>query len=162
MTTSLQSVDADGFKQSMRRFVSGVTVVTTASGGTRTGITVSAFTSLSLDPPLVLICIDRKAAAHDLIQAAGRFVVNILSAEQESVSNRFASREEDKFAGIAWHEGKIGLPVLDDTLAAVECELHETLPGGDHSIFVGRVVATELSEGAPLLYGLGGYQRIAG
>ncbi len=161
MTDSMQSVGPDDFKQAMRRFVSGVTVVTTAADGVKTGITVSAFSSLSLDPPLVLICIDKNAAAHDVIQRAGKFAVNILGADQESVSNRFASREEDKFGGVTWHEGTSGLPVLDGSLANVECELHESLTGGDHTIFVGRVVATNVADGGPLLYGLGGYQRVA-
>lgn len=160
MTGKVQSVGPDEFKQALRQFTSGVTVVTTMANDLKFGVTVSAFSSLSLDPPLVLICIDKSAGAHDAIASAKRFVVNILAEDQVELSNRFASRAADKFEGVDWREGKLGLPVLGGVLAAVECELHESLPGGDHTIFVGRVVDTETSEGGPLLYGQGLYRRI--
>lgn len=159
MTNSLQSVGPDVFKRALRSLSSGVTVVTLREGDQMHGITVSAFSSLSLDPPLVLVCIDKGAVAHDVFARVGKFVVNILSAGQEDVSNCFASRAENKFEVTRWHDGVLGLPVLDGCLGVVECVLHESLPGGDHTIFVGRVVASSASDGPPLLYGQGGYQR---
>ena len=159
MTGSMESVDPDDFKKAMRTFTSGVTVVTTRDADAMVGVTVSAFSSLSLDPPLVLVCIDRNAASHDVFGRAGRFVVNVLSEDQEGVSNSFASRAEDKFETTKWHEGVLGVPILDGSLGVVECLLHDSLPGGDHTIFVGRVVASSTSEGKPLLYGQGGYRR---
>lgn len=159
MTDTVQSVTADDFKKALRTFSSGVTVVTLRDGDTLHGITVSAFSSLSLDPPLVLVCVDKGATAHDSFARAGKFVVNILAESQEDVSNNFASRAEDKFDKATWHEGVLGIPVIDGALGVVECLLHESLPGGDHTIFVGRVVASSASEGRPLLYGQGGYRR---
>jgi flavin reductase (DIM6/NTAB) family NADH-FMN oxidoreductase RutF len=161
MTNALQSIGPDGFKRAMRAFTSGVTVVTLRDGEALHGITVSAFSSLSLDPPLVLVCIDKNAASHDVFARAGAFVVNILEAGQEGLSNLFASRDEDKFARAAWHEGVVGAPVLDGTFGVAECVLHDSLPGGDHTIFVGRVVAASARDGMPLLYGQGGYRRQA-
>jgi len=161
MTNALQSVGPDKFKRTMRTFTSGVTVVTLRDGEALHGITVSAFSSLSLDPPLVLVCIDKSAASHDAFARAGAFVVNILEAGQEGVSNLFASRDEDKFARATWHEGVVGAPVLDGAFGVAECVLHDSLPGGDHTIFVGRVVGASAHDGMPLLYGQGGYRRQA-
>lgn len=146
------AVEPDEFRQAMSRFASGVTVVTTEHDGQLYGLTVSAFSSLSLRPPLVLICIEKSVRAHAAIAKAERFAVNVLTAAQQEISSRFASRSDDKFSGIPWHEGSLRVPLLDGTLAAIECRLHETLPGGDHTIYVGEVVNTELREGAPLLY----------
>ncbi|MHB0970123.1 MAG: flavin reductase family protein [Thermoanaerobaculia bacterium] len=146
------AVDESRFKQALSYFASGVTVVTTESGGHRYGLTVSAFSSLSLNPPLVLICVEKSVRAHDLIPKAERFAVNVLSSEQEAVSNRFASKVEDRFEGIATHEGQLGVPLIDGALAAIECRLHDTLAGGDHTIFIGEVVNTEIHEGSPLIY----------
>ena len=159
MTDSLQSVGPDDFKKALRCFSSGVTVVTLREGEQLHGLTVSAFSSLSLDPPLVLVCIDKGAAAHDVFAKVGSFVVNILAEDQEDVSNCFASKAVDKFEVSKWHEGVLGIPVIEGAFGVVECVLHEVLPGGDHSIFVGRVVASSASEGKPLLYGQGGYRR---
>ena len=161
MSDEIKSVEADVFKSAMGRFASGVTVVTTVADGERFGITVSAFSSLSLDPPLVLICIAKRAPSHEAIKNAGKFVANILSADQEEVSNKFASRAEDKFEGIAWHDGDLGLPVIEGSLGSVECVLHSSLDGGDHSIYVGRVVGAHLTDGQPLIYGQGGYRRLS-
>lgn len=146
------AVDESRFKQAMSYFASGVTVVTTENGGHRYGLTVSAFSSLSLNPPLVLICVEKSVRANEIIPKAERFAVNVLSAEQEAVSNRFASKIDDRFEGIATHEGLLGVPLIDGALAAIECRLHDTLAGGDHTIFVGEVVNTEIRDGAPLIY----------
>jgi flavin reductase (DIM6/NTAB) family NADH-FMN oxidoreductase RutF len=153
-------IDDARFRQAMGHFASGVTVVTTAAGNELFGMTVSSFSSLSLTPPLILICIDKTVPSHDVIKDAGRFVVNILEERQEHLSRRFATTGADKFKGVAWHSGKLGLPVLDNTLAAIECSLHDALDGGDHSIFVGEVVNAEVREGSPLLYYRRGYHEL--
>jgi flavin reductase (DIM6/NTAB) family NADH-FMN oxidoreductase RutF len=156
------SVDKNQFRTALSRFASGVTVVTTQDAERRPlGLTVSAFCSLSLDPPLVLVCIDRAAYLHAAFQASGVFVVNVLSAEQEALSRLFASREPDKFAGIGFHTGLEGVPVLADTLATIECRLKQAYEGGDHTIFVGEVENTNVRDDAhPLLYYRGGYANL--
>ena len=153
-------IDDARFRQAMGYFASGVTVVTTASAGELYGMTVSSFSSLSLNPPLVLICIDKGVPSHDMIRDAGCFVVNILEKRQEHLSRRFATTASDKFKGVAWHSGQLGLPVLDNTLAAIECRLRDALDGGDHTIFIGEVVDSEIREGAPLLYYRRGYHEL--
>ena len=154
------AVDAGEFKKAMSRWASGVTVVTAEYNGVRHGITVSAFSSLSLDPPLALICIGKSTAVHDTIRKGERFVVNVLSDYQEALSNRFASKVDDRFDGVALRTGKLGVPVLEGCLATIECRLHETLPGGDHTIFVGEVVNADIREGSPLMYFHGGYRKL--
>lgn len=155
------AIDEAGFRKAMSCFASGVTVVTTEYGGVPFGMTVSAFSSLSLVPPLVLICIEKNARIHDAIPRAERFAVNILRAGQEAISNTFASRTEDRFEGLHVRQGKLKVPLLDDALAIVECRLHASLPGGDHTIYVGEVVAAEIGEGRPLLYFRSAYGTIA-
>ncbi len=153
-------IDDARFRQAMGHFASGVTVVTTAAGNDLYGMTVSSFSSLSLNPPLILICIDKGVPTHDILKDAGNFVVNILEERQEHLSRRFATTSTDKFKGVAWHSGKLGLPVLDNTLAAIECTLRDVLDGGDHTIFIGEVVDAEIREGAPLLYYRRGYHEL--
>ena len=153
-------IDDARFRQAMGHFASGVTVVTTASAGELYGMTVSSFSSLSLNPPLILICIDKSVPSHDMIRDAGCFVVNILEERQEHLSRRFATTGADKFKGVAWHSGKLGLPVLANTLAAIECRMRDALDGGDHTIFIGEVVDAEVREGAPLLYYRRGYHEL--
>lgn len=153
-------VDDAQFKLAMSHFASGVTVVTTEQGGTAYGMTVAAFSSLSLHPPLVLVCIEKSVRTHEAIAAAGKFGVSILNAEQADVSNRFASRGEDKFSGIATHRGESGIPLIDGAITTLECTVREQLPGGDHSVFVGEVVAIETAEGAPLVYFRSGYREL--
>jgi flavin reductase (DIM6/NTAB) family NADH-FMN oxidoreductase RutF len=153
-------VDDAQFKLAMSHFASGVTVVTTEQEGTVYGMTVAAFSSLSLHPPLVLICIEKSVRTHEAIAAAGKFGVSILSQSQSDVSNRFASRGEDKFSGIATHRGTSGVPLIDGAITTLECSLREQFPGGDHSIFVGEVVAIETAEGVPLVYYRSGYREL--
>jgi flavin reductase (DIM6/NTAB) family NADH-FMN oxidoreductase RutF len=155
-------VNANQFRTALSRFASGVTVVTTRDREARPhGLTVSAFSSLSLDPPLVLVCIDRSAYIHDALQASGVFVVNILAADQEELSRLFASRAPDKFEGLGYTRGLADAPVLDHALATIECRLRHTYEGGDHTIFVGEVEHANVREDAPpLLYYRGGYAGI--
>ena len=154
-------IDQSIFRYVLGHFASGVTVVTARVDDTLHGITVSSFCSLSLDPPLVLICINQFVRTHELLPQAGSFAVNILAENGESISRHFASRIEDKFATVAYHTGVTGAPLLDAALATIECRLHSQLPGGDHSIFVGEVVAAHARDDAdPLLYYRGGYRRL--
>lgn len=153
-------IDEARFRQAMGYFASGVTVVTTAYQGEQYGMTVSSFSSLSLNPRLVLICIDRSVPSHDALVGAGMFVINMLDKRQEHLSRRFATTSPDKFKGLAWHTGTLGLPVLDHVLAVVECRTYAQAEGGDHTIFIGEVVDTEVNEGAPLLYYRRGYHEL--
>lgn len=150
------------FRQALGHFASGVTVVTVRDGATLTGTTVSAFSSLSLDPPLVLVCLSHDSASHDLIRRAGRFAVNILSAEGEGLSRQFAGRGPDKFAGVDYRIGVSGAPLLAGAAATIECRLAAQHPGGDHTIFVGAVLAVSADDAArPLLYHRGRYNLLS-
>jgi flavin reductase (DIM6/NTAB) family NADH-FMN oxidoreductase RutF len=146
------TVDQGEFRQAMSHFASGVTVVTTREDDDLVGITVSAFASLSLEPPLVLISIDHRARSHDAIAQSGMFAVNILTDQQEAVARRFASHIPDKFLPGTYWLSERGLPLLQDVLVQVECRLVNTLPGGDHTIYVGEVLSTQINDGQPLLY----------
>jgi flavin reductase (DIM6/NTAB) family NADH-FMN oxidoreductase RutF len=154
-------IDDAQFKLAMSHFASGVTVVTTELEGTRYGMTVASFASLSLHPPLVLVCIEKSVKSHEAIAAAGQFGINILSADQAELSNRFASRRDDKFDGVALRDGRLGVPLLEGAVCTLECRLHEALPGGDHTIFVGEVVEAHAVEAAPLVYFRSGYRGLS-
>jgi flavin reductase (DIM6/NTAB) family NADH-FMN oxidoreductase RutF len=150
------------FRTALRNYAAGVTVVTTRDrDGRPSGLTASAFTAVSLDPPLVLVCVDHTATAHPAFRAHGRFAVNVLRREQEAVSRRFAESGGDKFRGVPYHEGRTGLPLLDGALATLECRLVEAHEAGDHTIFVGEVEAAAVSGGRPLVYFHGGYHSLA-
>jgi flavin reductase (DIM6/NTAB) family NADH-FMN oxidoreductase RutF len=123
---------------------------------------VSSFSSLSLDPPLVLLSIDKRSNCHDVIMDSGAFVVNILAEDGEWLSRLFASRDADKFSKVRYRIGRAGAPMLDEALAVIECRLHNQVPGGDHVIFIGEVIATEVRRKAkPLLYFRSGYGQLA-
>lgn len=155
-------IDAARFKQAMAQFVSGVTVVTTELEGELYGMTVASFASLSLDPPLVLVCAGRNMQTHNAIAAARRFGVSILGNDQQDLSGRFASKLDDKFAGVDYRTGSNGVPLLNGAICTIECTLFNQLDGGDHSIFVGRVEDVQTSgEGAPLVYFRSGYRELA-
>ena len=155
------SIDEGRFKLALSHFVSGVTVVSTEHEGQKYGLTVASFASLSLSPPLVLICIGSKMKSHDAIAASGKFGVSMLALDQQHLSGHFGSKLEDKFASVAHHAGKTGVPLVDGALCTLECRIHDQLRGGDHSIFVGEVVEAEVSEGAPLVYWKSGYRSLA-
>lgn len=120
-------------------------------------MTVSAFSSLSLDPPLILVCVANDATMAPVLAAAETFAVNVLSAGQEAMSRRFAGKIDDRFAGIGFHDGKFGAPILEDVLASLECRIVARHPAGDHVIVVGQVEDAAAHEGKPLLYYRGGY-----
>ena len=155
------SVDKAEFRLALGHFAAGVTVVTAKSDdGHLGGITVTAFTSLSLEPPLILICIDKRARMHDRLPVGGHFAVNMLSQDQELVSRQFATSKGDPFHEIGYREGATGAPVIQDAIAAVECRVVNHLAGGDHTIVIGEVQATHVQEGKPLVYFRGGYCQL--
>ncbi|QXJ23399.1 flavin reductase family protein [Actinomadura graeca] len=123
-----------------------------APDGTPVGCTISAFCSLSLDPPLVLVCIGRDRRMHDNLAAADGFVVNVLAARQGEIALAFAGRSAARFAGLPAGAGRLGLPCIHGAVARLECRRHSILPGGDHAIVVGEVVDAVHSPGEPLLY----------
>lgn len=152
-------LDARAFRQVMGTFPTGVTVVTvTDSVGNPLGLTVNSFTSVSLEPPLVLVCIGRSSATHDRLLEVGRFAVNVLSAGQEGMAVRFASEPSaERFQGVGWEAGPAGVPLLDGAAAWLSCTLEAVHPGGDHSIFVGRVDAGEATEIGALTFHRGSF-----
>jgi flavin reductase (DIM6/NTAB) family NADH-FMN oxidoreductase RutF len=150
------------FRAALGHFASGINVVTARlPDGQMAGITVTAFCSVSLEPPLVLVCIDKRARLHDPLVAGQAFAVNMLSADQEVLSRRFAAGGPDQFTGVGYTTSSEGTAWLDDTLAVIECSFVEQYDGGDHTIIVGRVESTRVHEGKPLLYFRGGYGQLA-
>jgi flavin reductase (DIM6/NTAB) family NADH-FMN oxidoreductase RutF len=151
------------FRRVMGRFATGVTIVTTCDGDRRLGITVNAFSSVSLDPPLILVCIEKTSYLHQVMLRNGYFAVNLLSEEQQELSQCFAGHSEARrnFCDAPSHTAVTGAPVLDHTLGWLDCRIVNAYPGGDHSIIVGQVEALGGSENHPLLYYRGKYPRIA-
>jgi flavin reductase (DIM6/NTAB) family NADH-FMN oxidoreductase RutF len=136
-------------------------VLTLRDGAGRpVGMTASSLASVSLEPPLVSVCVDHAAELHQLILAAPEFVVNILASDQEELSRRFADPHEDRFAGVGYHQGPEGQIRLDGALAHIECARFATYAGGDHSIIIGRVIGGAAHDGHPLLYYRGGYAAL--
>lgn len=165
MTVSSQRVEEAGvveaavnsgsapFKEAMQRFASGVTIVTTTDrDGRWHGFTASAFSSLSLDPPLVLVCQAHVAESYEAFMSCDRFLVNILGAPHEELALRFASKRADKFGEGNWRSSQSGLPLLQDALTTVGCDVHERYAGGDHTIYVGAVYYCHVRDGAPMLH----------
>lgn len=142
------------FRKVMGHFATGVTVVTAQSQAKEpVGLTVNAFTSVSLDPPLILVCIHREADAHDVLVHSGRFVVNLLQRDQETLALRFAKRDPlDRFRGLELIMGSMGAPLLPDALGWLQCSVRHVYPGGDHSIIVGEVMECEARDASPLLF----------
>ena len=154
-------ISRDEFRAALGRFASGVTVVTTRDlSGNLHGITVSAFCSVSLDPPLILVCIDKNTGSHYALTQTDSFVVNILRDDQQYVSDRFASYLPDKFETVKYHSGIDDLPVLEDALANLECRLVNSHDNGDHTIYVGQIEKATVNDGNPLIYWHGNYRKL--
>ena len=138
----MTTVDQTAFRNAMAQFPSGVTIVTTrGDGGDAKGFTASAFSSLSLDPPLILVCLDRRAESHAAFESAAHFAVSILAEGQAETALRFAKSGADKFGGFEVEPGSVtGMPVIPGALVHLECRMHDRLPGGDHTILVGEVL----------------------
>ncbi|HEV2261027.1 MAG TPA: flavin reductase family protein [Candidatus Rubrimentiphilum sp.] len=146
-------VSVEAFKTAMRHFPTGVTVVTSLRHGEPRGVTVSAFSSVSLDPPLVLICINRTARSYLFISESKIFCVNILAGDQQAMAERFAAKIRDgQFENVAFERAATGAPVLTGVVAYVDCEVAEEHHAGSHSVFIGRVVACASRTGSPLGY----------
>lgn len=155
------AVDPQDFRDTLALWASGVTVVTARDAHGPVGITAASFSSLSLDPPLVLVCIDRRARSHDGLTAAEGFLIHILAREQDDLSNRFARPGPEKWEGVDLPVGPYGAPVLPLGVARLVCARHGTLDGGDHTILVGRVEEVALTEAEPLVYWARRYRSVA-
>ncbi|WP_096704398.1 flavin reductase family protein [Magnetospirillum sp. 15-1] len=154
------SLDPRSFRKTLGCFASGVTVITTLTPNAKepVGVTVSAFSSLSLDPPLVLFCLGNNTSSMEAFKTFGHFAINILSEHQRDLSIRFASRSDDKWQGVVRTEWNSGVPILSGCLANLECSLVNVIDGGDHQIFVGKVDRLKHQEGgSPLVYFRGSY-----
>jgi flavin reductase (DIM6/NTAB) family NADH-FMN oxidoreductase RutF len=154
--------DAGEFRAVLGQFATGVTIITAVDEGEPVGVAANSFTSVSLDPPLVLFCVARTSSTWPRIEHARKFAVNILGDHQEQLSGLFATKGADRFGQTDWHLGVGGSPVLHDTLAYLDCEFWNEYEGGDHIIVVGRVLDLGLQrEGNPLLFFRGKYGRLA-
>lgn len=151
-------LDAATFRSVLGRLASGISVITMpGTDGRDHGITVTALCSVSLEPPLLLACVDRTATVYPHLVAARHFAVNLLARDQEELSRRFAATVDDRFEGVAFERGLAGTPLLDDALAHIECAMWAQYDGGDHTIFVGHVERAAAREAHPLLYYRGQY-----
>jgi flavin reductase (DIM6/NTAB) family NADH-FMN oxidoreductase RutF len=152
--------DSGEQRRIMGRFATGVTVVTTRLGQQLHGMTASAVASLSLDPPLVLVAVEKKAAIHGLLTQSRCFALNVLGEAQEPLSRRFAQPGPKEFGDLELAPAATGSPVFADALAYVDCKVTDILPGGDHDIFIGEIVAGDARDGRPLLYYCGKYTQL--
>lgn len=156
-------IDSKEFRQLLGHFAAGVTIITTIGrDGKPYGLTATAFCSVSLDPPLVLMCVDKKAESHPHFEPSGSFAVNFLTQEQIDLSNRFARSGGEKFQDIDWQRGALGMPLLPRSLARLECAITQSIDAGDHTVFIGRVEAGSLGGGDPLMHFNGAYRALTG
>lgn len=160
----MSAFDSAKFRQVLGHFPTGVTVITSEHEGTRAGLAVGSFFSVSLDPPLVGFAVGQQSTSWPKIREAGRFCVNVLGAHQEDVCRVFAGKADDKFAGLGYDSAPYsGAPRLHGVLAWIDCELHDVLPGGDHDIVLGRVHDLHVTDDAahhPLVFFRGGYANL--
>jgi 4-hydroxyphenylacetate 3-hydroxylase, reductase component len=159
-----EAVSERAFRNALGLFPTGVAVITALGGGVRLGLTVSSFTSVSLSPPLVLFNVAKRATTFAAWQMVDRYAINILSEDQVIVSNRFASSGGDRWEGVPVLSGTTGVPILPNVLAALECTAYARYDGGDHQIFLGRVVAISSHEPAnphPLIFFRGRYGKLS-
>jgi flavin reductase (DIM6/NTAB) family NADH-FMN oxidoreductase RutF len=161
MSSDRRPVTADEFRQACGRFATGVAVATALDAQSAPhGLTVSSFTSVSLDPPLILICVGHAVTCIDVFRTAKYFGVNVLEKGQREISEKFARKGEDRFTGTPWGPGETGVPMIPGAIAQMELEVFQRIPSGDHDIFVGRMVRAVVADGDPLLYFAGQYREI--
>jgi len=157
------SVNDQEFKNALKLWASGVTVVTaqTESLGLK-GMTATSFSSVSMDPPQILVCINKTADTGDAVLEGKSFAVNILKAEQQEISNQFAggASQEERFANVKWHKGETGSPVIDDALASIECTVVDQVLAGTHWVVIGEVQNVECRSGEPLMYYNSAYREL--
>lgn len=158
--SSNPAVTSEEFRDVIGRFATGVTVITTGDGDRRLGTTASAVSSLSLEPPMLLICMNRESSTGQAISQVGRFVVNILAEDQDHLAMRFARKDPDKFDGVPITPGQHGEPLLEGALAHLECRVTEEVVGGTHTVFLGEVDRASGRTGAPLAYFRGQFGRL--
>lgn len=157
----IEGLSEEAFRRACGKFATGVAVATVRTAdGVPHGLTINSFTSVSLAPPLVLICIDYRSAVLPHFREARAYGVNILAAEQQAWSNRFAQRMEQRFDEVAWQEGRTGVPLIEGVLAHLECEQRQTVEAGDHAVFIAEVVHATAFDGDPLLYFSGRYMSM--
>ena len=155
--------DAAALRRVLGCFVTGVTVVTARDGGGGPhGFTANSFTSVSLDPPLVLVCVGREVEGLEVYRGCEGFAVNMLADSQRTISEAFAADLPDRFAGVRWREGRYGSPILDGCIACLECASWQRIEAGDHLILIGRVLAFARSPGRPLAFCHGRYVSLSG
>ncbi|GAB2963411.1 flavin reductase family protein [Amycolatopsis acidiphila] len=147
--TTVPGEDVRGFH---RRFVTGVTIVTTMADGVPRGLAVNAFASVTVSPAVILVCVAKTSSTHEVLFRAERFAVNLLAHDQLPVARTFAAKGADKFAGLAWHQGHHGTPVLDGTCAHLEAEIAHRIRTSTHTVFLGSVLHAHSTPLAPLLY----------
>ena len=158
----MSSASPFGFREALACFASGVTVATVlASDGTPHGLTVSAFTSVSFQPPMILICIDYGCAFLQYFRASTHFAVNVLAESQRDLSAIFSEKPEGRFDGVDWRNGLTGAPLLAGCLANVECRVSSIIEAGDHAVFLAEVEAAQVEGGEPLLYFNRAYRKLA-
>jgi flavin reductase (DIM6/NTAB) family NADH-FMN oxidoreductase RutF len=158
LVSSGRGISAFEMRNAMGQFATGVTVVTALdASGAPVGCTVSAFSSLSLDPPLVLVCVDKRRLMHSVLSEASSFAINILSKLQADVALNFARPTDKKFEILDHHAAADGSPLIDGAITHIECNSERQMEGGDHTIFVGRVMQVRVSPGEPLLYSQGAF-----
>ena len=157
------AADPQELRRVMGHFATGVTVITTKDAdGNPNGLTANAFMSLSLNPPLVLISVDKGATCYACFELQNGFTVNFLSEDQEEISRRFATKGAAKFAGLKWHPGSNGAAIIDGAMGHIECKISQCHDGGDHTIVVGEIVNVSANGDRPLLFFKGKYQRLPG
>jgi flavin reductase (DIM6/NTAB) family NADH-FMN oxidoreductase RutF len=162
MGEMVMAIDQRHFRDVMGVFATGVTIITTSVDSVAHGITANSFTSVSLDPPLMLFCLGKSSTNFDAFMGTDSFAVNILASDQDKLSSHFAMFEGDRFDGTAWTQWETGAPILDGVVAAADCVLEARHDAGDHVIIIGRAVRAEsLSDAAPLLYHRGKYAGLA-
>jgi flavin reductase (DIM6/NTAB) family NADH-FMN oxidoreductase RutF len=155
-------VSSDLFRRACGRFATGVAIASVLDeNGAPHGLTVSSFTSVSLDPPLILICLGHAVASIELFRAAGHFGINILGEDQRPLSELFARKGQDRFDGLEWRRGVSGVPLLKGVLATMECAVRRQVTAGDHDILIGEMVHAHTGEGAPLIHYASRYRRLA-
>lgn len=156
------AVDKNELRRVMGHFATGVTVITTCDeSGNPFGLTANAVSSVSLVPPLILVCVDKKADTYPYFERSKVFVVNILSDAQEGISRRFATSGIEKFDGIGYHKNESGCAVLDDAVGHIDCRIVQAHDAGDHTVYIGEVETVDANDVAPLLFFRGGYRKLA-
>ena len=156
------ALTSEEFRHACGRFATGVTIASVMdSQGAPHGLTVSSFTSVSLEPPLVLICLGHRVTMIESFRAASHFGINVLKDSQQHLSERFARKGHDRFGGVPWRRGHSGVPLLEGVLAAIECRVHQRFLSGDHDILVGRMLHAHVADGAPLIHFASRYHRLA-